>query len=174
MKLLFAGPLWDGSTALQRLNAFKQLSELDVIALDSGEHSSKPAIIQKLRHRLGWPAGDFNLKEKLLEAMNKHRPEIVFIDSTRLLWRSTIQQIRRYGAVAAFYSPDDVNQPHNSSRQLESCDQEWDVFFTTKTFNVAELLQRGVRRPVLIGNSFDPDIHRPMSAQEVGQEYERF
>jgi len=31
-----------------------------------------------------------------------------------------------------------------------------------------------VRDPVLLGNAFDPELHRPMSREEVGEEYERF
>src|SRR5262249_19920871 len=50
----------------------------------------------------------------------------------------------------------------------------WDVFFTTKTYNVPELLARGVKRPILVGKSYDPETHRPLSASEVGEEFERF
>jgi hypothetical protein len=101
-------------------------------------------------------------------------PDVVFVDSTRVLTRKTIRTLRTPGvARVVFYSPDDVSQPHNSSRQLESCDREWDIFFTTKAFNVPELRRRGVRRPVLMGNSFDPAIHRPMSPLEVGSDFEQ-
>jgi hypothetical protein len=67
-----------------------------------------------------------------------------------------------------------VSQRHNSSRQLESCDPEWDVFFTTKSFNVPELKERGVRNPQLVGKAFDPQEHRPMTRGEVGPEFELF
>ena len=35
------------------------------------------------------------------------------------------------------------------------------MFFTTKTYNVEELRALGCRRPLLIGNSYDPATHRP-------------
>jgi hypothetical protein len=74
----------------------------------------------------------------------------------------------------AFYTPDDVMAPHNSSRQLEASDRIWDCFFTTKSFCVRELESRGVRRAILVGNSFAPEEHYPMSSAEVGSEHEKF
>ncbi len=173
-KMLFVGPLWAGSTALQRCRAFEQIG-VRVIALDSMERVGRASIVDRIRHRLRWPADKSNLNERLRCAVIEHGPSIVFIDSTRVLARSTIRAIREnHAATVSFYSPDDVGQPHNSSRQLASCDREWDVFFTTKTFNVPELRARNVRNPVLIGKSFDQEIHRPMSPDEVGSDYERY
>ena len=63
---------------------------------------------------------------------------------------------------------------HNLTWPVRLTFPEWDLFFTTKTFNVPELRAFGVRDPVLVGNAFDPELHRPMSREEVGEEYERF
>jgi hypothetical protein len=103
------------------------------------------------------------------------RPDVVFVDATRVVTRATIRRIRReYGARAVFYFPDDASARHNSSRQLEACDHEWDIFFTTKDFNVPELRARGVRRPILVENAYDPVEHRPMDVDEVGPGFEEF
>jgi spore maturation protein CgeB len=74
----------------------------------------------------------------------------------------------------AYYTPDDIIGAHNLSWPLRWSFPEWDLFFTTKTFNVAELAERGVRKPVLIGNAYDPKLHRPLSRAEVGEDFERF
>jgi hypothetical protein len=172
VKLLFVGPLWEGSTARQRLQAFEQVQGLRVVSLDSGDRIGKANLVDRVRHKLRWPADPTRLNERLLAAASEQRFDVVFIDSTRVLSRATIRRLRP--ARRVFYSPDDVAQAHNSSRQLESCDAEWDVFFTTKSFNVPELAARGVRHPVLVGKSFDPELHRPMTREEVGEDYERF
>ncbi len=174
LTLLFVGPIWEGSTALHRMRAFATLPDLNVVSLDSAERVGKATTVDRIRHRLRWPADRNHLNERLLESVAKHRPDILFVDSTRLFTQRTIRALREKNCVAVYYSPDDVYQKHNSSRQLESCDAEWDVFFTTKSFNVPELSQRGVRNPHLIGNSFDPQEHRPMTAAEVGDEFESF
>jgi spore maturation protein CgeB len=172
--LLFVGPVWEGSTALHRMRAFASLTGVNVVPLDSAERVGKATLVDRIRHRLSWPADRTHLNERLLELVTQHRPDMVFIDSTRLFTRPAILAVRETGCLAAYYSPDDVSQKHNSSRQLESCDKEWDCFFTTKSFNVSELRERGVRNPQLIGNAFDPQEHRPMTPAEVGSDFEGF
>ena len=63
---------------------------------------------------------------------------------------------------------------HNSKQPVRRSFDLWDVFFTTKTYNVGELRASGVRHPVLAGNAFDPAVHRPLSAAEAGAEFEAF
>jgi spore maturation protein CgeB len=38
----------------------------------------------------------------------------------------------------------------------------YDVFFTTKTYNVAELRDLGCRRVIFVPNAYDPATHRPL------------
>lgn len=175
MRLLFVGPLWDGSTALQRAEAFKAIEGVEVFTLDSMDRVGKASFTDRVRHRLRWPADRHNINRNLVAAAKELRPEVIFIDSVRVVTPVTLKTIRQScEASLVFYSPDDITARHNSSRQLEACDPEWDIFFTTKSFNVAELKARGVRRSVLVGNAFDPKVHRPWTAEEIGDEFERF
>jgi spore maturation protein CgeB len=64
--------------------------------------------------------------------------------------------------------------PLGLKRQLKASLPDWDVFFTTKTFNVPELRAVGVRNPRLIGKAFDPELHRPLEPAAAGDDYERF
>jgi|RhiMetdeSRZDD1v2_1073273.scaffolds.fasta_scaffold399703_2 spore maturation protein CgeB len=175
MRLLFVGPLWDGSTALQRANAFKEIVGVEVVTLDSMDRIGKVSFADRVRHRIRLPADQHGINTKLVTAASELRPDVIFIDSVRVITPITLRTIRQScNASLVFYSCDDIAARHNSSRQLEACDQEWDIFFTTKSFNVAELKARGVRRPVLVGNAFDPEVHRPWTAEEIGNEFERF
>src|SRR5438552_1965313 len=143
MRILFVGPLWSGSTALQRLNGFKAVKGLTVHALDSFERVGKASLLDRIRHRLRLPADHHNLNRRLLTAVEELLPSVVFIDSTRVLRPKTLKTIKYLcGVMVVFYSPDDVSAPHNSSRYLEACDPEWDIFFTTKSFNLPELKTR--------------------------------
>ncbi len=175
MKVLFVGPLWDGSTAFQRLDAFRAVEGTEVLGLDSREGVGKPLFIDRVLHRLGRPRDKGRLNERLLATVHEFSPELIFVDSTRMLTPATLRHTREVsGAPVVFYSPDDMSARHNSSRQLEACDSEWDIFFTTKTFNVPELRARGVRYPMLVGNAFDPKTHHPLTKDEVGADFERF
>ena len=86
------------------------------------------------------------------------------VENSKVLSRATLTALRRISnPVLAFISFDDIVARHNLSYPLRWSFPSWDVFFTSKTFNVAELKAMGVRNPVLVSNIFDPKLHRPMA-----------
>src|SRR5262245_35715712 len=127
MKLLFVGPLWGGSTALQRMKAFEAVEGFTVFHMDSMERAGKASMCDRIRERLRWPADHHRLNELFLSAVDRVHHHVVFIDSSRVVTESTLKQIKAAcKARVAFFSPDDITAPHNSSRQLEACDGQWD------------------------------------------------
>jgi glycosyltransferase involved in cell wall biosynthesis len=175
VRLLFAGPLWEGSTTLQRLHSFQQLEDIDVIHVDSLERLGKATWGDRLRHQLRLPADRTLINERLVAATAHAKPQVVFIDSVRVLWPRTLRELRRQSECRiAYYTPDDLSYRYSRARQLLACDREWDVFFTTKAYYLNELKERGVKRPVLVGTSYDSEVHRPMTVEEVGPELEKF
>ena len=176
IRLLYHGPLWVGSTSLQRYEAFAALEGVEAIACDSGLRAVKlKNPIHRLRWKLRWPADITGANEILLEAVTRHQPDIVMVDQGKVLRRSTLRRIREVCPTRlVYYTPDDIMAKHNLSRTLRRSFADWDVFFTTKTFNVEELRKAGVRRPLLVGKAFDLLLHAPMSKDEVGEEFEIF
>jgi spore maturation protein CgeB len=176
IRILYHGPLYSGSTSLHRHEAFAALDGVEAIASDDMFRPVKLTNpIHRLRSKLRWPADITGSNETLLEDVTSHRPDIVVVDSSKVLRRSTLRRIREIcQARLAYYTPDDIMARHNLSHPLRRSFADWDVFFTTKTFNVEELRNAGVRRPLLVGNAFDPILHAPMSKEEVGEEYESF
>ena len=179
MRMIYQGPLWPGSTALQRAEAFRYWLGNGCIAIDDGRTIASPSPWRRVYRgalwRIGYPIDEHRSVERLRRAIRQHRPEVVFIDSNQYVSGRTIRRLRAiHSARYVFYTPDDIVARHNRSRWLLSSFAEWDLLFTTKTFNVPELAAIGVKRPWLIGKAFDPALHRPLSSQEVGPEYERF
>jgi hypothetical protein len=175
MRLLFVGGLWAGSTTVHRLRAFQRLSGIDVTALDSGDRSGRATLLDRIAHRVRRPIDWRSVNTNVLEVARRVRPDVVFFDNIRVVHRHTLRRLQDdLSAHTAFYTPDNVIAPHNSSRQLEGGWKNWSVVFTTKRFNVPDLVARGVPVAHLIGNAFDPETHRPMLPQEVGQDFERF
>jgi spore maturation protein CgeB len=179
MRMIYQGPLWTGSTALQRANAFRHWLGDGLIAIDDGRSWGRSNLAVRAYRSILWRAGcpiDERRSVKQLQAgVLRHRPDVVFVDSNQFVSGRTLRRLREvHPAKYVFYTPDDIIARHNRSRWLRSSFREWDVFFTTKTFNVPELAALGVERPSLVGKAFDPDLHRPMSQGEVGPEYERF
>ena len=176
MKIVYHAALEEGSTSLQRLRSFRAIDGVDVIEHDSTARMTRPATLyQRIRWRLGWPTDNFRENERLLAFVKATRPDVVFVDNCKVIRRSTLRAMRRHGVGRlVYYSPDDMMNPMNMKWPLRLSLPEWDTVFTTKSFNVAELRALGARNPREIGNAYDPTLHRPLDAAEVGEEFERF
>ncbi len=175
-KLIYQGQLWEGTTALQRAEAFARQPGVEVIKLDIGAAlMRKVSLYSRVRWKLRWPLDDLGQNEALLRAAEVERPDTVIVDNSKVIRQGTLRELRRLDVrCLAYYTPDDVMGRHNLSRPLEASLPYWDVVFTTKTFNVPELTAAGVRRAVLVGKAYDECLHRPLSYEEVGEEFERF
>lgn len=176
MRLVYHGPFWAGSTALQRLEAFEATSGLTVIGHDSGTAPTDVATLrQRLAWRMGWPIDAARERSRLLACVAQMRPEVVLIDSSKVFGREDLTALRAHGVkVLAYYTPDDPLNPRNLKAPVRASLPDWDVFFTTKTFNLPELIARGAQRPVLVGKAYDPALHRPLDRAAVGEDFERF
>ena len=173
MKLLYHGAFFPGSTALHRLEGFSALPGLEAVAQEA--KTAPGNWLTRLRWRARWPRDAAGDNAALVDAARRHRPDIVFIDNSRLIDRPTLALLREAGAkLLAYYSPDDMMAPHNFSWPLRLTYPEWDLVFTTKSFNVPELAARGVRHPCLVGNGYSPRDHRPCTREEVGPDFEKF
>lgn len=176
MKLLYHGPLWAGTTSLQRMDAFSRLNKVELIASNTGDgFSMSPSVWYRIRWKARWPIDAFEENQRLIASVRAHHPDILFVDNSKVIKRSTLREARRLGVSRlVYYSPDDIVARHNLSHPLRLSLPDWDVFFTTKSFNVSELCQRGVRRPILVGNAYAPEVHRPLERVDVGPDFERF
>ena len=176
VKIIYCGQLWEGSTSQQRFNALDEILTIKAVKLDfEGDLAKRPSIWQRVRWRLRWPSDIYCENRKLIAACLSARPDAIVVDNSKVIRLSTIKKVRKIGVKCiAYYTPDDVVSRHNLSWPLRISLRHWDLFFTTKTFNVPELGKLGVRSPVLIGKAFDPHLHRPLAATEVGEEFERY
>lgn len=183
MRVLFQGPLCVGTTTLHRFQALAATGDVEVIPLDSQlrapsrtqSKTSPMALYRRARWKLRWPIDTFHENEELLAAAAQHRPDAVIVENSQTIQLGTLRKLRELGVeTLVYYTPDDIIARHNQSWPLQFTFHEWDIFFTTKTFNVPELRARGVRRPTLIGNAFDPDTHRALTPAEAGADFERW
>ena len=176
VKLLYFGPQWAGSTSLQRLHAFAAMEGVISVGIDNGALIKRPTVLwNRIRWKLRLPVDVLDENRKLLESVEAHRPDIVLVDNSKVISRRTLKGLRGLGVnKLVYYSPDDIAARHNLSLPLQWSLPDWDVVCTTKTFNVPELARLGARRPFLIGKAYDPSLHRPLPADQVGAGYEAF
>lgn len=165
-RILFVGPLVDGSTSLQRCETFRRLGH-EVVGVDMLPVPwSRVALTLPYRafQRL---SGSFDLAgvNRQLRAMDAgFAPKLVWIEQGLSVEASTLRVLRdRWPhTVILCYSGDDRFNPRNQSRQWLSCLRLYDLHVTTKNHNVPELLEAGARGVFHVDKAFDPLVHRPM------------
>src|SRR5947207_271492 len=88
-RVLYVGPLWYGSTALQRCDAFARLDNIALRALDSNERR-QATLLDRIRHRLRWPVDHGQINVRMVAAVSAEDFDLIFVDSCRLLTRETM------------------------------------------------------------------------------------
>jgi spore maturation protein CgeB len=175
MHLLYAGGFWPGSTTVQRFRGFERLADVKVTAFDTGDQVHGATLIDRVAHRMRRPIDWRHVNWRLLACVADVRPDAVFVDNLKIIQPRTLRRLRGDHRVkTVFYTPDNVIAQHNNSRQLEASWRDWCLVLTTKAFNVPDFKARGVRRVHVIGNAFDPEVHRPLEPCEVGPDYEKY
>lgn len=181
-RILFIGALWHGSTALQRMQALKELG-YDIIGLDTAppeasvqESRLDNRIINKL-YRLGvhnLASKDFaKINAKIIKCLEYQRFEMLWIDKGMTVEEATLLRVRAQQPDCRIigYSPDDMATRHNQSKQFLQCLRHYDIYFTTKSYGVEELKKLGCNRVEFIGNAFDPSLHKPLILSEVERKH---
>jgi len=177
MKILVHGVMSEGQHTLQRTEALARAPGLTVVrsAVDTGRRPFAQRILARIAGKTRWPTDLWGENRQLLDMARRHRPDVVLVENRSIIRRRTLRQVREEtGAALAYLCPDDSLARQNRIKWKRDAFPEWDLYFTTKSFNVEELRERGVRRPLLIGNIFSPELHRPLTPAEVGPEFEAY
>jgi spore maturation protein CgeB len=175
MRILYLGDLAFGGTCLMRLEAMRSMGH-DVTAVDMYRHdlSGLSLLAYKVAYHLRRQI-DFTRANEQIKQLCREKPfELVWIDKGNTLRPATLADVRRQRpqAVIAGYSPDDMAAKHNNTVNFVRSLAFHDVYFTTKTYGVAELAALGCPRVVFNGNAYDEAIHRPMTLE--GPDVEKF
>lgn len=177
LRILYLGALWYGTTSLQRMNALRDLRH-HVIGIDYTDHKPLTGVNRFLfrcrgkLYRMGFNA--FSNKElanenfKIIESIQKNQWDIFWIDKGLTIERNTLHTVKALqpGCVIVGYSPDDMAQRHSQSNQFIKHLTYYDIYFTTKSYNVTELKQLGCQRVYFVNNAFDPRTHKPIEISE--------
>lgn len=168
------GPLRHGSTTLQRLTALRDLGHEvhEVDTWSSAQDLNWVAFFDRVvnkTYRWGSPIGPYcrdlaHANQSILNVLRQSSWDILWIDKGLTIDASTLAQVRHeWPAVRIVgYAPDDMVARHNHSRQFLKHLPFYDVFFTTKSYNVPELRALGCPRVHFVDNAYDPHTHRPL------------
>jgi len=118
----------------------------------------------KVRGRLGRPKDLNHVNLKIAHLAAEQRFDILWLDKALTVTCSTLAIFRKGnpGAACIFYSGDDMLNPRNQTYYYREALPHYDIHFTTKSYNVAELEGMGCKQVTYIENAYDPKTHRPM------------
>lgn len=177
-RILFVGPIWSGSTSLQRMRALEDLGHI-VVGLNVEPPEVQKAQRRLLRrikgklYRLGWdcnsPGDDLaGINLKIRDHFKKSTWDILWIEKGLTILRKTLQAVREFQPDCAIvgYSPDDMAARHNQSPQFLGGLDLHDIYITTKSYGVAELKALGCNHVMFCGNAYDPHCHKSVQLTE--------
>jgi len=170
-RILYVGPLWYGSTCLQRLVAFKELVH-EVVSIDTAAPNIKWGGLLALRvlWRLGFNPDLSGVNRRIFSEVKNQQFDMVWIDKGLEIKPETLRKAKELSPKITIvgYSPDDMGSRHNQSKNFLACLPYYDWYCTTKTYNVQELKDLGCPMVMFTGNAYDPHTHRPrdLSAEE--------
>lgn len=166
MQIVFVGETMPGSRTPQRVRALRALGHSVALVPTNRPGQTfedPPSFVERLRHRLRRPADEAGTNAGLLSAVARGC-DLIWIENARILRPETLAAAKRAAprAPLVWYSEDDMMNPRLGSVWIDRSLPLFDLWVTTKSFNARpeEMPARGVRRVLVIDNSFDPAIHR--------------
>jgi len=166
MKIIYVGPLQHGRTCTHRLMMMQLLGN-QVFPVDT-----RPPWVADWERRYlyrgfirAWgPLDLVSANRTISETACSGEHEVLWLDKALSVRAETLRRIREKNPrlVIAGYSPDDMGNRLLQSVEFRRGLQHYDIYFTTKSYGVAELQALGCPRVEFVNNTFDPQVHRPM------------
>jgi spore maturation protein CgeB len=178
MKILFIGDLSSYARARQRFIAMQDLRHLVkgiswVLSETELDVAYKPKLWQRVRRKIGYPVDLVELNKKLLPAISKFRPNLLWIEKANTIRPSIYRKIKFNfpNLKIVYYSEDDIYLRDNRSQYLKTSLPIFDIVYTTKPRNLQELPTLGAQKVVCIYQAYDRDFHKPLSLSPEEQKF---
>ncbi|WP_187299249.1 CgeB family protein [Nitrospira moscoviensis] len=140
----------------------------DVVAFSHAKVSAPhridpPSFLYRVFWKLKIPLDDMHVNRKVIKAVRSSRFDLVWIEKGNMIWPWTLLRIKAFAPSIRLVScsEDDMFASHGHSIWYRTGLRYYDVVFTTKAYNLAELKLWGAKQTKLFLDSYDEHIHRP-------------
>lgn len=165
--ILYVGHLTPGGTCLQRQRAFEDLEcRLTLVDLASPTGLARErSLWERVRRKLLGPRDWTGANRQICEWVRRDQFDALWIDRGLQITAATLREVKAGQPQCRIigYSPDDMYARHNQSPRFRRHLHLYDIFFTTKSYGVAELKAMGCPDAVFLDNAYDPHTHRSLS-----------
>lgn len=161
----------DGSTAVQRMRAFSDLGhELHCVTTEPVQQTCpRPSILSRICRKITGPRDRSGANYGIIEALQTKEYDVLWIDKGLTIHPQTLLKARilQPDCRIVGFSPDDMMNSSNQSRNFLAGLPYYDCFVSTKSYNVDELRGFGCRDVLFMENGYDPHTHRPLPVGAV-------
>jgi spore maturation protein CgeB len=157
-RILYVGPLWNGGTCLQRMNALKDLG-CRVLPFDTTPYLQAGSRIRRsLSHRFAWGPSIGQLNRDLDGSSAGTRCDWVWIDKGTWIYPQTVANLRRATrALMVHYTPDPAILFHRTRHFLRSI-PVYDVLITSKGWEIEHYRKHRAKSVLLLPQGYDRSL----------------
>lgn len=177
-RILFIGDLNEYGRGFQRYRTLKGMGH-EVTAFSHTKVSlpgriDPPSFVYKVFWKLKIPLDDMHVNAKVCDAIRHSLFDIIWIEKGNMIWPWTLRRIKKCAPAVKLVScsEDDMYASHGHSLWYRLGLHHYDLVFTTKLYNLAELKLFGAKKTELFLDSYDEKTHRPI--QLTKKDAERF
>ncbi len=175
--ILYVGSILYEGTCLQRKRALERRG-YEVVTINSRPSFVNPSFtfFARVKRKLTMLHYQRRVNQQILQQLValKDRKITLWLDKQLAVKASTLKTARKLcpDMRIVSYTPDDYKNPDNQSRHYLQCIPRYDLYVTTKSYNINELIADGARDVLFVNNAFAPEIHRPVVlSQEERKQY---
>ena len=168
-KILFIGDLNQYGRGYQRYRTLKEMGH-DVVAYSHTYVSEPnkirpPTLLYKIFWKLKIPLDDMGVNFALRREIKNNSFDVIWIEKGNMIWPWILKHLKRVSPNSSLIScsEDDMFVRHGHSLWYRWGISNYDIVFTTKTYNLSELLSFGAKRTALFLDSYDEQMHKKIS-----------
>jgi hypothetical protein len=172
-KILFIGDLNKYGRGYQRYRTLKEMGH-DVVAYSHTYVSEPnkirpPTLLYKIFWKLKIPLDDRRVNLYLRVETERGNFDVIWIEKGNMIWPWTLGYLKKISPHSKIIScsEDDMFLRHGYSLWYRWGICHYDIVFTTKTYNLNELLSFGAKRTALFLDSYDEKIHKRMPLTDL-------
>jgi len=102
------------------------------------------------------------LNKGIVRKVTKEKPDFVFFMKPVNIKPRTLKKIKKMGSKIFSWYPDDIFYKPNASTYFYKSIPLYNCHFTTKSFNISEVLEREARQAKFLSHAVDTQIHHPI------------
>lgn len=164
-RILFTGQYAAGTNSLYLAQAFQQCGATIRFLNDIAIFPYWNTLGGRILRRLQLPVILREWNVRLLQEVDRFKPDLVYVTDGHLAYQETIQKIRDRGVpIMCFYH--DVHWKNRQYSRFDRCLDLFDLVATTRQWHEAEFKMAGAKHVMVVRFGYNPQVHHPVISNE--------